>query len=186
MKSALAAGLCAFLLLEPAQADMSPVPSWTMESNQSNAYLGGHLQTAGDVNGDGYSDVIVAATAYDNGQTDEGRVFLYLGSASGLTSASWSAEGDQAGAAFGTAVAAAGDVNGDGYDDVLVGASSRDNGQTDEGQVFLYLGSPSGLATMPAWSVECTRGIAPSPKRPNSGCAPSSKPPSSARASASP
>lgn len=33
--------------------------------------------TAGDVNGDGYSDVIVGAHRYDNGQTDEGRAFVY-------------------------------------------------------------------------------------------------------------
>jgi len=57
---------------------MSPFPAWITESNQTNAYYGGHLQTAGDVNGDGYSDVIVAAAAYDNGQSDEGRVVLFL------------------------------------------------------------------------------------------------------------
>ena len=39
--------------------------------------------TAGDVNGDGYADVIVGAPGYDNGQTDEGRAFVYHGSASG-------------------------------------------------------------------------------------------------------
>jgi hypothetical protein len=135
---------------------MSPIPAWSPQSNQNNAYFGRHLQTAGDVNGDGYSDVLVAAPAYDNnGQTDEGHVFLFLGSASGLaTAASWSVEGDQIAAGLGSALAAAGDVNGDGYDDVLVAASSRDNGEADEGQVFLYLGSAAGLATTPAWMAE--------------------------------
>ena len=42
------------------------------------------MATAGDVNGDGYADVIVGAPDYDNGQTDEGRAFVYLGSAAGL------------------------------------------------------------------------------------------------------
>ena len=40
--------------------------------------------TAGDVNGDGYADVIVVAHYYDNGEQDEGRVFVYHGSATGL------------------------------------------------------------------------------------------------------
>ena len=41
------------------------------------------MATAGDVNGDGYADVIVGAPDYDNGQTDEGRAFVYHGSAAG-------------------------------------------------------------------------------------------------------
>ena len=45
--------------------------------------FGCSVATAGDVNGDGYADVIVGATGYDNGQTDEGRAFVYLGSAVG-------------------------------------------------------------------------------------------------------
>ena len=49
------------------------------------------------MNGDGYADVIVGALYYDNGQTDEGRAYVYHGSASGLSStATWTAEGDQA------------------------------------------------------------------------------------------
>src|SRR5207249_180283 len=113
------------------------------------------VATAGDVNGDGYSDVIVGAPLYDNGQTDEGRVFVFLGSASGLaTSAAWTAESNQASAQFGASVAAAGDVNGDGFGDVMIGAPFFDNGQADEGRVFLYLGSASGLATSPAWTAE--------------------------------
>ena len=60
-------------------------PAWTAEGNQAGAYFGVSVATAGDVNGDGYSDVIVGATPYDNGETDEGRAFVYLGSASGLS-----------------------------------------------------------------------------------------------------
>src|SRR5206468_1844262 len=110
-------------------------PAWTAESNQANAQFGSAVATAGDVNGDGYADVIVGASLFDNGETYEGRAFVYLGSASGLvTSPVWTAESDQAGALFGSSVATAGDVNGDGFSDVIVGASSYDNGQTNEGR----------------------------------------------------
>ena len=126
---------------------LGTIPAWTAESNQADADLGYVVGTAGDVNGDGYADVIAGAPYYDNGQADEGRAYVYLGSAGGLgLTPAWAAESDQAGAWFGTAVATAGDVNGDGYSDVIVGAPLHDNGQSDEGRAFLYLGSAGGLA----------------------------------------
>jgi hypothetical protein len=130
-------------------------PNWTAESNQFGALFGYSVATAGDVNGDGFDDVIVGALSYDNGQTDEGRAFVYHGSVSGLSATpNWTAESDQASAVFGGAVSTAGDVNGDGFDDVIVGASIFDNGQTDEGRVFVYHGSVSGLSATPNWTAE--------------------------------
>jgi hypothetical protein len=51
---------------------------------------------------------------------------------------------DQAHGRFGFSVASAGDVNGDGYADLIVGASSQDNPETDEGQAYVYFGSATG------------------------------------------
>jgi len=109
------------------------------------------VATAGDVNGDGYADAIVGAWAYDNGESDEGQAFVYLGSAAGpSTTAAWTAESDQTVAWFGTSVATAGDINGDGYADVIVGASRYDNGETDEGRAFVYYGNAgAGLSVKP-------------------------------------
>ena len=56
-------------------------PDWTAESNQAAAYFGISAGTAGDVNGDGYADVIVGAYGYDGDQTNEGRAFVYHGGA---------------------------------------------------------------------------------------------------------
>jgi hypothetical protein len=99
--------------------------------------------------------VIVSADLYDNGQTNEGRAYVYHGSASGLSlTANWTAESDQAGAFFGVSVAAAGDVNGDGYSDVIVGADEFDNGQFSEGRAFVYHGSASGLSLTANWTAE--------------------------------
>jgi hypothetical protein len=134
---------------------LAATPVWTAESDQAYAQFGLSVATAGDVNGDGYSDVIVGADLYDNGQTDEGGAFVYLGGPTGPAATPvWTAESDQANANFGFPVATAGDVNGDGYSDVIVGAQKYDNGQTDEGRAFVYLGSPSGPAASPVWTAE--------------------------------
>ncbi|MDD5306209.1 MAG: integrin alpha [Deltaproteobacteria bacterium] len=134
---------------------LSPSADWTNESNQANSGYGKSVAGAGDVNGDGYSDFIVSAHRYDNGQTDEGRVFVYYGSASSFSSTgAWTVESDQAEALLGNSVSSAGDVNGDGYYDIIIGSSYYDNGQTDEGRAYVYYGSAAGLATSSGWTAE--------------------------------
>jgi hypothetical protein len=138
-----------------AAAGPATAPNWSVSVAQAGALYGASVSTAGDVNGDGYADVIVGAPLYDAGQTDEGAAFAYLGASSGLSSsAGWSGEGQQVGANYGDAVATAGDVNGDGYADVIVGVSAFDGGQADEGLALVYHGSSSGLVSAPAWSSE--------------------------------
>jgi hypothetical protein len=130
-------------------------PSWTAEGQQANAFFGTSVAGGGDVNKDGYADVVVGAHFFDNGETNEGRVFVYLGSANGLAKDPvWTAESNQVGANFGKSVAILGDVNKDGYSDVLVGAPNFDNGQNNEGRAFLYFGSNMGLTQSPAWTGE--------------------------------
>jgi len=136
-------------------AGLGLTPPWTAESNQADAWFGVAAGAAGDVNGDGYDDVIVGAHQYDDGEVDEGRVFVYYGSAAGLGSApDWMAESDQAYSNYGLAAGAAGDLNGDGYDDVIVGAFTYDGGETDEGRAYVYYGSASGLSPAPGWIAE--------------------------------
>jgi hypothetical protein len=128
---------------------------WTTESNQAGAYLGAEAIGVGDVNGDGYDDVMVGIRLYDHGQVDEGAVFVYYGSAAGLsTTPSWTAEGNQSNAHFSESLGTAGDVNGDGYDDIIVGARYYDNGQPDEGAAFAYYGSAAGLSPTANWMGE--------------------------------
>ncbi len=134
---------------------LSSTPSWSAQINQANANFGWSVATAGDVNGDGYSDVIIGAPLYDDGQTDEGAVFVYHGSMNGLSvTPDWTMEINQTLALFGWSVATAGDVNGDGYSDVLVGSPTFDNGQADEGKAFLFTGSSTGLSLTETWSYE--------------------------------
>ncbi|MBL0358637.1 MAG: FG-GAP repeat protein [Chitinophagaceae bacterium] len=125
---------------------ISSTPAAVLESNQAAANMGCAVASAGDVNGDGYSDVLVGAYLYDNGQTDEGRVFIYHGSSAGISATpAVTLESNQANSKFGYSVATAGDVNGDGYSDIIVGAYFYDNGQTDEGAAFVYRGSATGI-----------------------------------------
>ncbi|MBK8553944.1 MAG: FG-GAP repeat protein [Ignavibacteria bacterium] len=134
---------------------LSSTPSWTAEINQASAKFGWSVATAGDVNGDGYSEVIVGAPYYDNGQTDEGGVFVYHGSISGLSlTPNWTKEINQANALFGWSVATAGDLNGDGYSDVIIGSPTYDSVQTDEGRAYVYNGSASGLEAEIRWQYE--------------------------------
>ncbi len=126
---------------------------WNVEGDQSNAHLG-TVATAGDVNGDGLSDVIVGAVDYDNGQSNEGKAFVYLGSAGSLTQAiSWTVHGEPNGY-FGFPLASVGDVNGDGFSDVAVADHTVSNGQTAEGRVYVYYGSPTSPPTTPSWTAE--------------------------------
>ncbi|HMB69616.1 MAG TPA: integrin alpha, partial [bacterium] len=121
------------------------------------AYHGFSVHTAGDVNGDGYSDFLIGAPGWDNGlAANAGRVFLYRGASIGIeTTPVWDSQSIAALANYGHSVAAAGDVNGDGYDDVLVGAPLYDNGGGEEGRVYLYFGTSAQngyLQGTPAWT----------------------------------
>jgi hypothetical protein len=131
-------------------AGLHPNPEWTMVGEQAGAWFGLHVDSAGDVNNDGFGDVIVAAPRYTDTQTDEGRVYLYLGSSSTLgTTPAWTAEGGQALAQLGGSLAPAGDINNDGFDDIIVGAPFYDNVVQNEGRVLVYYGSASGLGSTP-------------------------------------
>ena len=114
---------------------------WRAESNVGSS-LGFSLRPAGDVNGDGYADLLAGAPSYP--APSGGAWFVWLGAPAGLgdpgtpANADVAGYGDQAGGGLGRDEIAAGDVNGDGFSDIFAAAYMYDMGQTDEGVVFGY------------------------------------------------
>ncbi len=128
-------------------------PSWVQYGDKAGAEFGYDVSFAGDVNGDGLSDVVIGAYQYDNGEANEGRSYVYHGSLSGLGAAPmWQVESNFPGAYWGSSAAGAGDVNGDGYSDVIVGGYRFAQAYLGEGRASIYHGSATGLSTTAAWT----------------------------------
>lgn len=130
-------------------------PAWSASgSNREGAYFGSSISLA-DINRDGYADAIIGASNERGAEgPNTGKVYIYFGGPAGLASApAWVSAGEgQAGAFFGISVSAAGDVNGDGFGDFLVGASGFADQGSPVGKAYLYLGGPNGPAPTPVWS----------------------------------
>ena len=109
-------------------------------------FAGWSVSAAGDVNGDGFDDFLVGAPG--SGGSNAGQVYLLLGKSAG-----WSADtpflevnasflGEASNDGAGNSLSPAGDVNGDGFDDFLVGAPYNDAyGFSDAGKVYLVFGN---------------------------------------------
>jgi len=131
---------------------------WSYEADLDDARLGNQVASAGDIDADGYGDLIVGAPGYSEGQYSEGRAYVFFGSPQGLAaSPDWTYQSDIAQAQFGNSVASAGDVNGDGYGDVIIGAPGYELGQTREGAAYGFRGGPSGLPDTPNWFIQTNR-----------------------------
>jgi hypothetical protein len=127
------------------------MPHRTLEGRMNDDQLGRSMSGAGDVNGDGFSDMLIRAVRPDPGDSaGAGEVYLYLGENSGISATPhrvWI--GATAGESLGQGLAFIGDVNGDGFDDIAMGAPrAAPGGRRDAGEVRVYRGSSAGVEAM--------------------------------------
>ena len=114
------------------------------------------VASAGDVNGDGYADMIIGAQSASPQGHKSGAAYVVFGKAAGFPaninlSSLTGADGFRISGAglydyAGRSVASAGDVNGDGFDDVVVGAFDADINGTRSGAAYVVFGKASGFA----------------------------------------
>jgi hypothetical protein len=95
---------------------------------------------AGDVNNDGYDDIVVGASSNDVKGTDAGAAYLFYGSSTPDNTPDVVFYGNASGDTFGYPVSGVGDLNGDGYDDIAISAYMDDTGGPNSGAVYVYFG----------------------------------------------
>ncbi len=123
--------------------------TWEVNVPKRGAPVGTSWGTVLDVDGDGLADVAVGAPR-EAGMA--GRVYVFRGGLAGLEEPPLVLSSPDAGpGAFGSVVASAGDVDGDGFGDLLVGAVCLTQGpSTCVDHVYLFRGGPSGPSTTPS------------------------------------
>jgi hypothetical protein len=124
-------------------AVLHSVPDLTLTGETKDDAFGYPVRPLQDVNGDGFADVLVGASGNDAGGADAGRGYLYFGGAPMDARADVILTGQAAGDNFGTHLTGPGDVNGDGYADMVVSAYRNNAGGQGAGRVYLYWGGPN-------------------------------------------
>lgn len=126
------------------------VPTWTASASSSFDY-GTVVTSAGDTNGDGFEDLLISGDV-SIPASSTGVVQLFSGGPLGFQALpGWESHGSAVGDLHGGAVSGRGDVNGDGFSDVLVGAPGFTGSVQQQGRVLLYLGGPAGPSQVPDW-----------------------------------
>ncbi len=162
---------------------ISPEQGFVIQGDAAGDTAGRSVSSAGDINNDGFADVIVGAPFADGGGTDSGESYVVFGSAGGfgapdasgrsvldLTTLSASDGlvllGDAAGDLFGISRTSGGDIDGDGFDDFIVGAPLGDDGGRDAGEAYVLFGGPelapsdhSGRRVIDATALPAERGF---------------------------
>jgi hypothetical protein len=123
-------------------AAWSTEPAWVLTGEALDDAFGREISGVGDVNGDGHPDLAIGAVTNDRGGVESGAAYLYWGGPGADAKPDLVLVGRRPGQAFGTTLSAAGDVNGDGATDLLVGAPFDEQSGRRSGRAYLYHGGP--------------------------------------------
>ena len=139
----------------PSLAYLDASNGFKLSGAVANDYTGRSVSSVGDINGDGFDDVIVGAWRADSGAADAGASYVVFGKAGGFLSDiqlsslngsdGFKLSGVAADDRSGYSVGSAGDVNGDGYDDLIVGAALADPNGNSSGASYIVFGKASGF-----------------------------------------
>jgi hypothetical protein len=127
---------------------LATTPAQTLTGSENNEHFGSTVVGDADVNGDGYTDLVVGAPDHDvTGQADAGALYEFHGGTGSTPLTLYQRiDGSSAGWRMGQALARAGDVNGDGFGDIINGMANAAGGFAE-----VYAGTSGGLATTPLW-----------------------------------
>src|SRR6266853_1826679 len=157
-------------LIEPLEARIAPAAvaaidlgsldgktGFKINGEVAGDYSGVSVSAAGDVNGDGFADLLIGATGADPHGSGSGASYVVFGKAGGFTTPfdlstlngvnGFKINGEAAGDYSGRTVSAAGDVNGDGFADLLIGAPYAAPNGTYSGASYVVFGKAGGFTT---------------------------------------
>jgi FG-GAP-like repeat/FG-GAP repeat len=118
-------------------------PNGSVADSVEGDWFSSTLSAAGDFNGDGFGDVLVGAQNSDRGGADSGAAYLYFGGAGPVFNAQADVVfvGEAAGMYFSSSLAGGGDLNADGFADVVVGSYADAGGASNVGCIYVFMGS---------------------------------------------
>ena len=146
-------------------ADLTPANGFIIEDHTAGNRAGFSVSSAGDVNGDGFADLIIGAPYAGDGGSNAGQAYVVFGKAAGFgavdgvgrevvdltnldPTVGFIIRGDTAFDRAGFSVSAAGDVNGDGFADLIIGAPYGSDGGSSAGEAYVVFGKAAGFGTV--------------------------------------
>ena len=145
------------LALPASTSGLNGTNGFRIDGTKYDANLGHEVAAAGDLNGDGLDDFVVGAPYSDANGFDAGATYIIFGSASSAAAVvnvsslnglnGTRVEGQSIGALSGASLALIGDMNGDGIDDLLIGANRSDTNIPNSGAAFVVFGTKTGFSS---------------------------------------
>jgi hypothetical protein len=137
--------------------NLAPPNGFRIQGDAGNDWAGFSVAGAGDVNDDGFDDIVIGARLGDDGGTNAGQAYVIFGKATGFgtidltnlaAAAGFKIQGENSYDNAGYSVSGAGDVNGDGFHDIIISAPFSDNGGPGSGRAYVIFGKETGFGTI--------------------------------------